>query len=281
MDTLKRGKYYYLGSSFRTKNRVIYREKYLGKKIPVNIKVLREEFLRECLSVEIFKRLDAIKEKYSKEWQKLPQSIKKERLIDLSINMTYNTNAIEGSKITLEETEEIVRRKISPNRPIDDVLESINHSKLFFRIIDAKEEISIKSILNWHKELFFETKSDIAGSFREYSVKICDYRAPDWQDVKKLMDEYIKWYMDNKDKIHPVELAARMHYRFEKIHPFGDGNGRIGRLIIIYVLARAKYPLLIIKYKKRKSYYHALEQSEEKFLQYIIRRYVKIGARLI
>jgi Fic family protein len=275
MDTIKIGRYYYLGNSFRVKDRVVYKEKYLGKNIPVNIKVVREEFLHECLSIGVFKRLDTIKEKYITECDKLPDSIKKNRMIDLSISITYNTNAIEGSKITLEETVEIVRRKISPNRPIDDVKESINHSKLFLKVVDEKENLSIKSILKWHKELFFETKGDIAGNFREYSVKVGDYRAPDWQDVKKLMTEYIRRYSDNKDKMHPVELSARMHYRFEKIHPFGDGNGRVGRLIIAYVLSHARYPLLIIEYKRRKSYYHALEQSEERFLQYVLRRYIK------
>lgn len=276
MDPIKRGRYYYLGNSFRIKNKVVYREKYLGKSIPVNIKAVREEFLRECLSIEVFKKLDAIKDSYNKEWDRLPESVKKERLIDISVNLTYNTNAIEGSKITLEETEGIIRRKMSPNKSLDDVRESVAHSKIFFSIINEKEKLSIGLLLKWHNELFFETKPDIAGMFREYSVKVGDYRAPDWQDIKKLMNEFLLWYHSKNGKIHPVELAARMHYRFEKLHPFGDGNGRIGRLIIAYILSRANYPQLVIEYKKRKSYYHALEQSEDKFLQYFIRRYMRM-----
>ena len=62
-----------------------------------------------------------------------------------------------------------------------------------------------------------------------------------------------------------VEHAARIHYQFEKIHPFGDGNGRIGRLIMNYMLWHAGYPMLIIEYKKRKSYYQALTKEEEGF----------------
>ena len=74
--------------------------------------------------------------------------------------------------------------------------------------------------------------------------------------------------------MHPIELAARTHCKFEKIHPFGDGNGRIGRLIIAYLLRKANYPLLIIEYKKRKSYYHALSKSEIDFVNWFFRRYV-------
>ena len=74
--------------------------------------------------------------------------------------------------------------------------------------------------------------------------------------------------------MHPVEFAARAHYKFEKIHPFGDGNGRIGRLIITYLLRKGNFPLLIIEYKKRKSYYHALTKTEIDFVNWFFRSYV-------
>ena len=81
--------------------------------------------------------------------------------------------------------------------------------------------------------------------------------------------------------MHPIELAGRMHYRFEKIHPFGDGNGRIGRLLMNSILWKSGYPMLIIEYKKRKAYYKALEKDEGGFLQYFIRTYVKVHKKHI
>jgi Fic family protein len=281
MEIVKRGVYFYLGHSFRKAGKTVYREKYLGKVVPENIEDIKIGFFRKCLAEEVFVKLDKIRDKFSKEWGGFPESIKKKMLVDLSINLTYNTNAIEGSKITKQETDDLIRRRISPNRPIDDVQETIAHSRLFFRVIQEEKNLTKSLLLEWHSQLFGETKHDIAGSYRDYLVRVGEYLAPDWQDVENLMGDYLHWYNDNKKIIHPMELAGRMHYRFEKIHPFGDGNGRIGRLIITYLLAKAHYPLMVIDYKSRKSYYHALSGDENRFLQYFFRRYIREYTRYI
>ena len=73
-----------------------------------------------------------------------------------------------------------------------------------------------------------------------------------------------------------VELAGRIHYRFVKIHPFGDGNWRVGRLITNYVLWYSRYPMLIIEKKGKKSYYKSLTKDEDGFVSYFIRRYLAV-----
>ena len=274
MKLIKRGNYYYLSNSFRVKGKVVYRERYIGKEIPGNIEEMKENFLRECMQEDLFKRLKQIKKNFQKEWKRYPESVKKEMLVDLSIEFTYNTNAIEGSTVTLEETEDIIRRKIAPNKPIRDIQETMSHSKVFFKALNEKEELSLKKILQWHKEIFYETKQDIAGKLRDYLVKVGNYTAPDWQDLGKLMQDFFLWHNKNKKAINAAELAARAHYKFEKIHPFGDGNGRVGRLIIAHILRKSSYPLLIIEYKKRKPYYHALNKDENYFVHYFMRRYI-------
>ena len=145
----------------------------------------------------------------------------------------------------------------------------------------VSKNISEKNILQWHYKIFSETKPDISGKFRDYLVRVGNYRAPDWQEINKLIKEFFEWYNKNKKIINTVELAARAHYKFEKIHPFGDGNGRIGRLLIAYILRKSNYPLLIIEYKKRKSYYHALSKSENDFLNWFIRSYVSANRRYL
>ncbi|MBI3033823.1 Fic family protein [Candidatus Woesearchaeota archaeon] len=269
----KRG-YYYLGHSFRKSGRPTYREIYLGKTVPNDIELTKEAFLRKILNEEAFVKLEKIRKSFKEQWKRYPETIKKKILLDFSIDFTYNTNAIEGSKITKEETQEILEKRISPNKPLPDILETIAHSKVFFSALNEKKELSGNLILKWHYELFKDTKPDIAGKIREYLVRVGDYRAPDWQDVPTLLKELFSWYCKNKKIMHPLELAARAHYKFEKIHPFGDGNGRVGRLIIAHILKNGGYPLLIIEYKRRKSYYHALSKTENDFVNYLIKRYL-------
>lgn len=268
-----RKEYFYLQHSFRKNGKVITKEKYLGRAIPKNIDDIKKTFLEECRKAHIHDMSEKIRNNFQQEWQKYPVSMKKKIKEQLAIAFTYNTNAIEGSKITLSETRELVEHKIAPNKPLCDVKETDTHAKVFLKMLEKNNDFNTKRILKWHKDLFQDTKPDIAGKFRDYRVSVGDYIAPDWQDVVSLIHTMMKFYTESHD-MHPVEFAARMHYRFEKIHPFGDGNGRVGRLIINHLLWHGGYPVLIIEYKKRKQYYKALEKSEESFLNYFTRRYV-------
>lgn len=280
MRIIKRKKgnkeFYYLQHSFRKKGKVITKEKYLGKEIPENLENIKKEILKESEN-ELNKKLVIIKENFQQEWKRTPESAKENELKEIAIAFTYNTNAIEGSTITLEETREIIEDKISPNKPLRDVKETEAHSSVFLEMLRKKEKISEELILKWHKNIFGMTKSDIAGKYRDYLVRVGNYIAPDWQDIHNLMKEFFNSF--DKLKINPVELSARMHYRFERIHPFGDGNGRIGRLIMNKILWDNDYPMIIIEYKKRKSYYRAFHKDEDTFIKYFIRRYLTVHKR--
>ncbi len=242
---------------------------------------MKEEFLRKCLAEEAFKKLDRIKNNFANEWSRYPESIKKKSLTDFAIDFTYNTNAIEGSTLTLEDTEEVIRHKIAPNKPLADVQETLNHARIFFAVFNEKKDINPSMLLQWHMGVFKDTKPDIAGQLRGYLVRVGDYRAPDWHDLPQLMREFFAFYEKNKNIMHAVELAARVHFKFEKIHPFGDGNGRVGRLIIAHILKKRGCPILIIEYKKRKSYYHALSKTENDFLGYFIRAYISAHRKYV
>ena len=222
----------------------------------------------------LVEKLEEIRNNFQKEWKKVPQSAKEKDLQEIAIAFTYNTNAIEGSTITLEETRLILEDKVAPNKPIRDIRETESHAAAFLQMLKTEEKISDELLLKWHGEIFKETKTDIAGTFRNYQVRVGPYLAPDWQNVENLMKQLIAFM--NESNFNSVELAARAHYMFEKIHPFGDGNGRIGRLLMNYILWKSGYPMLIIEYKKRKSYYKALQQPEEGFVNYFIRRYLSI-----
>ncbi len=277
MEIIKKRNYYYLKYSYRKGKRVITKEKYLGKEIPKNIDKIKKDILME-LKREVYEKLNKIKNNFKKEWKKYPRSIQKELIVEFSVNFTYNTNAIEGSTINEEETEELIKQKIAPNKPLRDVQETINHSKTFLKMLNEKKDLNLSMLLKWHKEIFIDSKEDIAGKIRDYHVRVGNHTCPDWQDLKKLMKEFFQWYNKNKKEIHPVELAALAHYKFVKIHPFGDGNGRITRLLTNFILHKKDFPLMVIEYKNRKSYYKALKKSDKEgeiiFTRYFMRRYL-------
>lgn len=98
--------------------------------------------------------------------------------------------------------------------------------------------------------------------------------------VSPFLKQFFKWYNNSKIKIHPIELAGLAHFRFVTIHPFGDGNGRISRLVMNKILFDSGFPLLNIKYAERKFYYSALEKSattsdENHFLKWFARYYIR------
>lgn len=277
MRILKRKKgnrgYFYLQHSHREGNKIVTKERYIGKNIPQDIEEAKSEMMHESRKA-LYSKFEDIKKNFQKEWGKFPETVRDKEKERIAIAFTYNTNAIEGSTITLEETREIVHDRIAPKKPLGEIKETEAHTKVFIGMLASEEKISKRSLLGWHKEIFGETKEDIAGMFRDYLVRVGDYVAPDWQDVEKLIDGLIRFV--NTNKMNPVESAARAHYRFEMIHPFGDGNGRIGRLLMNHMLWRNGYPMIIIEYKKRRSYYKALQKDEEGFVNYLFRRYLAV-----
>jgi len=214
---------------------------------------------------------------------KMPTSIEKKEIEKFSIKFTYNTNRIEGSTLTLRETALLLEKGITPTRrPIEDVKETEAHKKLFYEMLYYKKEISLATLLSWHKKLFEDTKGDMAGKIRDYDVEISGsrYNPPYAIELQSLLVEFFDWYKKNRKKIHPIFLASLVHLKFESIHPFGDGNGRIGRLFMNYILNKNDYPMLVIDYTQRNSYYNALEHSQTKkdesiFTIWFFKRYIK------
>ena len=277
MRTIKRRKgkteYFYLQHSFRKEGKVTTKELYLGKKIPDNLEEIKTKLMQEPHKV-LYDKLEEIRNNFQKEWKKIPKSAQEKDLQEIAIAFTYNTNAIEGSTITREEARLILEDKIAPNKPLKEIRETESHATLFMQMLKTNDKVSEKLLLKWHDEIFKETKPDIAGKFRNYAVRVGPYIAPNWQNIDTLMKQLLVFV--NESNLNFVELAARSHYIFEKIHPFSDGNGRIGRLLMNFILWKNGYPMLIIEYNRRKSYYKALQRPEEGFVNYFVRRYLSV-----
>ncbi|MEX2192612.1 MAG: Fic family protein [Nitrosarchaeum sp.] len=274
--------YYYLYHDSK-KDKRKQREEYLGKVIPEDIEAKKKNFALEIEREKWLPSLERIYQNYKKEQNKIPLSIKEKNLKDFSVKFTYNTQRIEGSTLTLKDTMLLLEDGLTPlNRPHRDIKETEIHQKLFLEVIKQKDDLSLNVVKKWHKKLFEQTKSDIAGKLRDYNVGIgqSKFTPPPYTAVKLLVDGFFKWYNTNKKKLNPVELAALVHLKFVTIHPFGDGNGRTTRLMMNHVLNKFDYPLLDIDYNDRRSYYNALEKSQTKdddlpFLQWFMKRYLK------
>ena len=149
-------------------------------------------------------------------------------------------------------------------------------------MIKYKKDLTLQLVLEWHHSLFENTKKDIAGKIRTRQVWIygSKFVPPSPAEVIPLLDDFLSWYNKNKMKMHPVELAAIAHLKFVTVHPFIDGNGRLSRLVMNFVLNRFGYPMLNISYENRVGYYNALERAQVKktdsiFVLWFFRRYIK------
>ena len=280
---IKGSEQFYLVHSVRIGPKVMKKELYLGSKIPDNIEELKKEFQQNIIKEQYLDKLDYIQKNFSKEFESMPPSTKEKYLNYFMIKFTYDTNRIEGSTITLKETAKILEKGITPkNRPIEDVRETEAHQKVFYEMINYNKDLSLAIILKWHKMLLGETHQDIAGKVRQFQVKVAGSKVqfPYTVEIDLLLREFIDWYHKNKNTLHPVKLAAIVHLRFVSIHPFGDGNGRMSRLLMNFILHRNNYPMLNIKYSNRDSYYNSLEKAQVKhdeniFVTHIYRRYLK------
>ena len=178
----------------------------------------------------------------------------------------YNSNAIENSTLTLEETEKILlqidldrfvnERELFEAKNLAHVVEYINQKA-------TEKELSLEIILFLHKMLISNIQDDIAGRFRnaEEYVKVGHHIAPSPNKILDLLKEMLVIYKSN-DLDNIIKRISKLHLTFENIHPFVDGNGRIGRVINNYALIREGYVPINIKFIDRKEYYSAFREFD-------------------
>lgn len=279
--------YYYLEHAYRKGKKVLKKERYLGDALPEDLDAVKKAFLHELYKEKWYPVFEQIKNQHSNELKKTPPSAKEKNLEAFTIRFTYDTQRIEGSKLTLKETANLLEKGMTPaSKPIRDVKEAEAHAKLFKEVMEHKKKLTLPVTLQWHKKLFQETKPDFAGIVRNHGVLISgsEFTPPSPVEIGPLLEDFFKWYNENREKMHTVELAALVHLKFVTIHPFADGNGRISRLLMNFVLHRYDYPLLNIPYENRSSYYTALERAQVKkqdaiFVQWFFKKYVKEHSR--
>jgi len=282
----------YLVHSYRDKGKVRKIRKYLGRNLAKeelekakNSAKLHILELLEELNTEVFlftltknqiKKLNKFDEKISivhfdqKAWQQFTEEF------------VYNTNAIEGSTVQRDEVPEILGKQKASGA---EELETKGVAKAVNYIKNAKEDVSIELIKKLHK-ICFEGSKSFAGQLRSVEVVVRNSRGDilhqgvPFSQLHLALNNMISWYKENKNKFKPLVLAAIMHNQFEYIHPFQDGNGRVGRLFLNFVLLKNKYPPTNISLKNRAEYYLTLQEYQKNrnlkpTVEFLVRQYKK------
>lgn len=202
---------YYLSHTYRQNGKVKYRETYVGEKLPGNLDRIKNEFLQGVYKEKWFNSFESIKKAYSKEQSITPKEIKEKNLEAFAIRFTYDTNRIEGSKLTLRETGALLIDGISPkDRPIRDVKEAESHRRIFYEMMAYKGALSVGIVLAWHEELFRDTKPNLAGKIRDYGVYITNttFRPPGALEVQTYILEFFRWYSREESKVNPCRISC-------------------------------------------------------------------------
>jgi Fic family protein len=247
--------------------------------------------MENLLLERIEKKLKIIKDN-----RPLSPTIVKKLKQQFAIEMTYNSNAIEGNRLSLKETYLVIGEGLTvKGKSLKEHLEAKDHYEAInylYELIehDKKHTVSEHLIRSLQHLIVKETEPDIAGSYRTGAVMITGskHQPPDATDIPILMRELIIWTKKNQKTMNIIELAALLHHKIANIHPFFDGNGRTARLVMNLLLMQYGYPLVIILKNDRKKYYDVLEKADAdktepliKFVAQAVERSINIYLRAI
>jgi len=291
IETIKRNnkEYYYLTKNVRLSlNKWKKIRIFLGDKKPSQegIKKYAKEiedksrpFLKlsnyAYLSEHDAETLQDLKESYSIWLKHIPKSVKEKLNEDFVIRFTYNSNAIEGNRLTLRQTALILKDKVIPSGVrAEDYNEAINGKECLDHIKNYKGDLSTQFLEAVNGILTKNTNVIYGGRIRFFDVKIqgSNHVPPSHTEIKKHMLNFFKWYSANKNKLHPFELAALIHAKLTWIHPFEDGNGRTARTVMNFILMKKGFPMFFIPFEKREEYYQYLDIADKgDYKEYIAR----------
>lgn len=188
----------------------------------------------------------------------------------LELEYTFESNRIEGNTLTLRETDLVINEGLTiSGKSMREHLEAINHVEAVAyikQLIERNFSFNERELLSVHNLILRGIIPEDAGRYRKVQVMIkgSSHMPPQPFLVPKQMEDYFLWMEENKNKLHPVILAAEMHERLVTIHPFIDGNGRTSRLIMNLILLQNGYVIANIKgdYETRMKYYQSLETAQ-------------------
>lgn len=203
--------------------------------------------------------------------------LKKEVLSNLEdwmkVELTYSSNAIEGNTLSRRETAEVIEKGVSAvisGKPLKDLLEALSHAEALEFIQELAKKlkghqfISEDNIKAIHKIILTGIEDDWAGVYRlmEIFIRGSNAEFPLPKEVPALMKKLVNW-LEVEQETHPVRVAADAHFKFVSIHPFKDGNGRVGRLLMNLILILNDYPMAIIRQEEKANYLSTFDSARQ------------------
>lgn len=214
---------------------------------------------------DIFQQIDRLKAQIDNN-RPINSSVRKMIREYYRIGLTYSSNALEGNTLTESETKIILEDGITiAGKPLRDHLEAVGHGKALEHAykLAEKREVSEKDIKKIHKLFYQRIDPDKAGRYRKTEALITGsrYPLPLPEEIPEAMKQMTERMNSIRGHIHPVELSAKAHKDLVFIHPFVDGNGRVGRLLMNLILLQEGYGIAIIPPVLRSEYISSLEQA--------------------
>ncbi|MDX2065599.1 MAG: Fic family protein [Fimbriimonadaceae bacterium] len=200
-------------------------------------------------------------------YRPLSPSVRRELDERLTVRLTYHSTAIEGNTLSQSETQIVLEKGVTiGGKSLIEHLEVIGHRDAleFVRALAVGHEgVTERTIREVHALVMRGQTHVAGGAYRSVNVVAAgtEFRYPDHLRVRELMEEYVGWWQ-SPSPLHPVEWASEAHLRFVTIHPFADGNGRVGRLLLNLALLRSGYPIAVIPVTARAEYISALSQAQ-------------------
>jgi len=272
LKKVKSKKYYYRVKSVKHNGNVGKERVYLG--VNLTKEKLKEKEKEADKKLNVFNEIldkDEIKflEKLKKDFSREPKENYENRYETFCSLFAHDSTGIEGNTLTLSETSHLLFEGIVPKeKDLREIHEVLNHKKAFDYMLQFKGDLTKEFILKLHELVVINTlREDLIsqlGKFRRVQVFVGRSIPPRAEEVPKKMASLLRWYSTNKKKLNPIILASHFHTEFEKIHPFVDGNGRVGRLLMNFILYKNNYPMMNIPKTKRFNYYEVLQNAQYK-----------------
>ncbi len=234
---------------------------FIAKEKEANVKYALSKYKKNhIITEELIRAVEEIKVEY----KYLIKKASKKQFFDIldrfTVNFTYESNAIEGNSLTLKDVTLILHENITlKNKDLRDVYETKNTREAMELLFNKKFRLNEESVIKLHRILVKDTGVGFGYKKLPNYLLMRNVKTTPPERVEQEMAELIRWYNTNKEKIHPLTLATVFHGRFERIHPFEDGNGRVGRILVNIILLDNGYPPLIIRKTARQAYFNALE----------------------